>query len=113
MRHREEVAVDEAAAPIMRQVLAQRKRALLVPFGDLGLRIDHDQRSHVGPPGAEMPAAAQAEQADQSSKQIQLSEYTRISPTLTATRTVHEMATGLPRAQSQEVHRRALAKAGR
>src|SRR6266699_5659995 len=112
MRHREEVAVDEAAASIMRQVLTQRKRALLVPFGDLGLRIDHDQRSHVGPPGAEMPAAAQAEQAGQGSKQ-QLSEYTRISPTLTATRTVHEMATGLPWAQSQEAHRRALAKAGR
>ena len=47
MRHREEVAVDQAAARIAGQLLAERKQTLLVPLDDLGQRVDHDQGSHA------------------------------------------------------------------
>ena len=47
MRHREEIAVDETAARIAGQLLAERKQALIVPFDDFGQRVNHDQGSHV------------------------------------------------------------------
>ena len=47
-RHREEIAIDEAATRITGELLAERKQPPLVPFDHLGQRIDHDQRSHAG-----------------------------------------------------------------
>ena len=63
IRHREEVAVDEAAARIAGQLLAERQQPLLVPFDHLGQRIDHDQRPHAwvfqhGQRGVAEPEAA-------------------------------------------------------
>jgi len=45
MRHRKEVAVDEAAARVLGQLLAEQQQALLVPFDHLRKRIDHHERS--------------------------------------------------------------------
>lgn len=63
MRHREEVAMDQAATRITRQGLAERKQSLLVPFDDLGKRVNHDQRSNArifehGERGVAEPEAA-------------------------------------------------------
>ena len=46
VRHREEIAMDQPAARIRRQVRPKRQQAALVPFDHLGQRIDHDERSH-------------------------------------------------------------------
>ena len=48
MRHRKEIAMDEAAARIGGQFLAERNQPLLVPFDHLGQSVDHDQRTHIG-----------------------------------------------------------------
>ena len=47
MRHGKEVAVDEAAARIIGQWLAERQQSLLMPLDHFGQRVDHDQGSHA------------------------------------------------------------------
>ena len=46
-RHREKIAMDEAAARIRRQQLAERQEALLVPFDDRLHGVDHQHRGDL------------------------------------------------------------------
>ena len=64
MRHREEVGIDETAARIAGQLLAERQQTLLVPFDDLGKRVDHDQRPHAGIFQHRLRGVAKPETAD-------------------------------------------------